>query len=135
MRPGLVPGVRAEHRVVVLPEMTPDFVPYPVYSTYRMARDCEWAARLVILPFLEAGEEGVGAGLRLRHGRPAPVGASLLVAARCTAVRGPLVVCRVEVRHGEERVGWGVVHQLLLPAGFVRQALRGDRSGPDAARR
>ncbi|HVB10005.1 MAG TPA: hotdog domain-containing protein [Bacillota bacterium] len=104
--------------------MTPEFAPHPVYSTYRMARDCEWAARLVILPYLEDGEEGVGAGLRLRHGSPAKVGSTVTVTATCIRVRGPLVVCRVEAVAGGKRCGWGVVHQLLLPAADLRKSLQ-----------
>ena len=124
MKPGLAPGASASHRVAVLPDMTPEFAPHPVYSTYRMARDCEWAARLVILPYLEDGEEGVGAGLRLRHGRPAQVGATIVVTATCIRVRSPLVVCRVEASSDGERCGWGVVHQLLLPSDRLARTLR-----------
>ncbi len=123
MKPGLAPGVTARHSVRVEPDMTPAFAPHPVYSTYRMARDCEWAARLVILPYLEANEDGVGAGLRLRHGRPARVGDTVVVTATCIRVRGSLVVCRVEAEAGGTRCGWGVVHQLLLPEADLRRAL------------
>lgn len=124
MKAGLGPGIEAALTVTVQPEMTPGFAAHPVYSTYRMARDCEWAARMVILPYLEEDEDGVGAGIRLRHERAAPVGATVVVTARCTAVRGRLVVCRVDVRHGPSRAGWGVVHQLLLPAAELRKALQ-----------
>jgi fluoroacetyl-CoA thioesterase len=46
-------------------------VVHEVYSTYALARDAEWAGRLVLLPLLEIGEEGIGSAVEIQHLAPA----------------------------------------------------------------
>lgn len=44
---------------------------HQVYSTYALARDAEWTGRLVLLPLLETGEEGIGTNVIVQHKAPA----------------------------------------------------------------
>jgi fluoroacetyl-CoA thioesterase len=109
----------ASHRRVVTEAHTaafPDGAPHPVYGTGAMVGDMEYAARLVLLPLLEPGEEGVGAEVWCRHNAPVPVGATVEVVAAATEQTSRRLVCRVEARHDGRLVGEGTVTQVVVDA-------------------
>jgi fluoroacetyl-CoA thioesterase len=85
-----------------------------VYGTAAMVRDMEYAARLVLLPLLEAGEEGVGAEVWCRHLAPVPLGATVEVVATAAEQSGRRLVCAVEARHDGRPVGEGRVTQVVV---------------------
>ena len=87
-----------------------------VYGTGAMVRDMEYAARLVLLPLLEAGEEGVGAEVWCRHVAPVPVGAAVELAATVTQQTARRLVCRVQARCDGRLVGEGTVTQVIVDA-------------------
>ena len=103
-----------------------DGVVHRVYGTAAMVRDMEYAARLVLLPLLEAGEEGVGAEVWCRHLAPVPVGASVEVVATAAEQTARRLVCTVEARSGGKVVGEGRVIQVVVDADHFpsRQASR-----------
>jgi fluoroacetyl-CoA thioesterase len=88
---------------------------HPVLSTWALVHHLEWAARLVIEPALEEGEEGVGAGVDIRHLGPAPIGSSVTVTARAVGQKAASLVCEVEAFCGERAVAKGWVFQAVLP--------------------
>lgn len=47
---------------------------HPVYATFALARDAEWACRLFVLEMKEENEEGIGTFLHITHDAPAFVG-------------------------------------------------------------
>lgn len=49
-------------------------VVHPVYATFALARDAEWACRLFVLEMKEDDEEGIGTFLHVEHVAPALVG-------------------------------------------------------------
>jgi predicted thioesterase len=91
-------------------------VVHRVYGTGAMVRDMEYAARLVLLPLLEAGEEGVGAEVWCRHLAPVPVGAAVELAATVTQQTARRLVCRVQARCDGRLVGEGTVTQVIVDA-------------------
>jgi len=94
-------------------------VVHDVYGTAALVRDMEYAARLVLLPLLEPGEEGVGAEVWCRHRAPAPVGAAVDLTATATEQTRRRLVCRVEARHDGRLIGEGTVTQVIVdPARF-----------------
>ena len=117
----------ASHRRVVTEAHTPAFpggAPHPVYGTAAMVGDMEYAARLVLLPLLEPGEEGVGAEVWCRHRAPVPVGATVEVVAAATEQTARRLVCRVEARLDGRLVGEGTVTQVVVDAaGFPSSPL------------
>ncbi|MCL6626041.1 thioesterase family protein [Alicyclobacillus shizuokensis] len=118
MKRGFGVGVRAVVEDVVAGDMRARFGPHvihEVYGTAAMVYHMEWAARRVILPYLEPEEEGIGAGVAVRHLRPAPVGAAIRAEAVCTEAVGGKVVCAVRVWHGETLLGDGTVEQRIVP--------------------
>ncbi|MFC4456286.1 thioesterase family protein [Deinococcus sonorensis] len=70
MRP-LPEGHIARLEVQVTDEMTVQFDRlgplHPVYATYQIARHFEEAGRLLLLPYLEPGEDAVGSALSVEH--------------------------------------------------------------------
>jgi predicted thioesterase len=101
-----------------------------VYGTAAMVRDMERAARMVLEPLLEPGEDGVGAEVWCRHLAPVPVGAVVEVTATATEQTGRRLVCQVEARHDGRLVGEGTVTQVIVdPARFGRVQMRASDEG------
>ncbi|MDA8353047.1 MAG: thioesterase [Firmicutes bacterium] len=118
MKPGLKPGRRERLQMRVTEEMTASFGGkeiHPVLSTVNLVYYMEWVGRRLILPYLEAGEEGVGGAISLQHRAPAPVGKEVTFSAVATEVSDSRVVCRVEARHDRGVVGEGTFTQAILP--------------------
>ncbi len=118
MKPGLVPGARAEVEFEVQAGHLAAFegqVVHPVLSTWNLIHFMEWAGRRVILPFLEPHEEAVGASLRIRHIAPTAQGDRVTVAATLARLELPKIICRVEARNARGCIGRGTFVQILLP--------------------
>jgi fluoroacetyl-CoA thioesterase len=109
----------AEVRFVVEPGMAAAFggvTIHPVLSTWSLVHHLEWAARRLLEPHLEPGEQGIGIGVNVRHRAPAPVGAEVVARAFAPVVVGTHLRCRVEARLGDRVVGEGEVHQAVVDA-------------------
>jgi len=130
------PGYLATFAVEVTPEMTVDFEElgpvHPVYATYWMAKHMELVGRKVLLPFLEAGEEGVGYEVRVRHLAPAWPGTRLrFTGEHLRTERNRLYVrCRV-VDQWDRLVGEGETTQVILPATELRARFSRCQNGED----
>ena len=70
---------------------------HPVYSTFALGKDVEWACRLFVLEMKEEGEEGVGASLTINHLYPAPLNSRVRIEATLDAVNGNEVICSYQV--------------------------------------
>lgn len=87
---------------------------HPVYGTFAVARDAEWACRLFVLEMLEAGEEGVGTFVSVEHLSPALVGMDVEFVARVESIIGNEIICSFEARVGERPVARGRQVQRIL---------------------
>lgn len=124
MKPGLQVGTEGVVDDIVTDDMRAAFggsVVHPVYGTVAMVYHMEWAARRVILPYLDDHEEGIGTGVRVRHINPAPVGVNIRTRAVCTAFDGQTVVCDVQVFHGKRLLGDGQVEQRIIPRATLHE--------------
>ncbi len=72
-------------------------VVHPVYGTFALGRDAEWACRLFVLEMKEEGEEGIGSYLSVEHVSPAPLGATVEILATLEEVIKNEIICRYEV--------------------------------------
>ncbi len=86
---------------------------HPVLSTWALVHHLEWVARLLLEPALEDGEEGVGAGVDIRHLSPALRGAAVTVSAGVREQRPRLLVCDVAARCEGRKVASGRVFQAV----------------------
>lgn len=118
MKPGLYTGYQEKMTVTVTEEMVASFdgqMIHPVLSTVTMVYYMEWVGRRVILPFLEEGEEGIGASINVRHRAPAPVGKNVTFVATVTAWTPQKVVCDVNAEHDDALVGECEFVQVIWP--------------------
>lgn len=89
-----------------------------------MVYHMEWAARQLILPYLEADEEGVGGAVSLKHLGMAAEGARLIVTATVTRVTARRVDADIEVRDGQAVIGTGEVTQFILEKSRIQEKLK-----------
>ncbi|MFD1356444.1 thioesterase family protein [Fictibacillus halophilus] len=126
MKPGMEVGQKATITATVTPDMFAQFegkLVHPAYSTVSMVYHMEWAARQIILPYLEDHEEGIGGGVAAKHMSPTPGGAELIVTATLREIKGKAVICDVTVHNGKALAGEGEVTQYILPRAAISQKI------------
>lgn len=131
------PGRTATLEVVVTDEMTVRFDQlgpvHPVYATYWMAKHMEEAGRLVLLPYLETGEDGVGGAVSVEHLAPALPGERLTVLAHHEHTSGRRIECRCVAHTMSGRlIGTGTTVQHVVSRADFDERLRRLRAEPTA---
>ncbi|MGV3489589.1 MAG: thioesterase family protein [Tuberibacillus sp.] len=132
MKPGMTIGQTATITATVTPDMFASFegkVVHPAYSTVSMVYHMEWAARQIILPFLEPHEEGIGGAVSVKHLAPTPEGETITVTATLTELKGRSVVTEVVVQNSKEIVGKGAVTQFILDKNDIKNKLKRAQTG------
>jgi predicted thioesterase len=126
MKSSLQVGNMAEVQVLVTEDMCPAFdgvLVHRVYSTWSMAHHMELAARKVLAPHLDDGEEGIGGHLSIDHLAPATVGATVQVRAEAIAVDDAGVTCEVTAWEGDTLLGRGRQVQRVLPKSVLAKLI------------
>ncbi|AND39853.1 MULTISPECIES: thioesterase family protein [Cytobacillus] len=129
MKPGLQIGNQAVVHAVVSPEMFAQFegeVIHPAYSTVTMIYHMEWASRLLIIPYLDEEEEGIGGAVSARHLSPSPEGSSIIITATVSKLDGNSVYSTVTVHNGKILAGEGEVKQVILKKSRIAEMLKRD---------
>jgi len=85
-----------------------------VFSTPSMINLMEHAAREALRPFLEEGEESVGAEVQIQHLAATPVGSQVEGTARVTAVDGKLIDFEITARDEAEQIGRGTHRRAVI---------------------
>lgn len=96
---------------------------HPVYSTYAMARDAEWAGRQFVLQMKEAGEEGIGTYVHLQHLAPAREGAPIRIVATLEEVNGHAVHVSFVIWSGNQKLAEGKTGQKILPKEKIQKLM------------
>lgn len=138
MKPGMAIGRTATITATVTPDMFARFegqVVHPALSTVSMVYHMEWTARQIILPYLEAHEEGIGAAVSVKHLAPTPEGEAITVTATLTEIKERAVVARVVVRNRRGIAGEGEVTQFILPKDEIRRKLGACEARPGPGER
>jgi fluoroacetyl-CoA thioesterase len=128
MKSGLAEGYTATIMTEVTPVMHAQFegdVVHPVYSTVSMVYHMEWASRKIILPYLEDGEEGMGAKVTVEHLAPAGTGSKLEIKAAVIKYERNIILTEVVVRDfkNDRMIGRGEVKQFVLPKEKIRKRI------------
>ncbi|OZM58184.1 thioesterase [Lottiidibacillus patelloidae] len=126
MKEGMKIGQTATVTATVTPDMFAQFegkVVHPAYSTVSMVYHMEWAARQIILPYLEDHEEGIGGAVYVKHIAPSPEGSNITVLATLTELKDNIVITKVEAHNEKEIIGKGEVKQVILPKEVIAKKL------------
>lgn len=94
---------------------------HPVYATFALARDAEWACRLFVLEMKEAHEEGIGTHITVDHESPALVGSTVKIIATAKTIRQNTIVCHYEAFVGNRLIARGTQTQKVLPKAKLEQ--------------
>jgi fluoroacetyl-CoA thioesterase len=111
-------GAQRKIEVVVSEADTATFTSgqvHPVYATFAVARDAEWACRQFVLEMREADEEGIGTFVTVNHHSPALVGSRVLFTATLISVQGNEVICSWQAHVGDRLLASGDQGQKILP--------------------
>lgn len=117
MKQLFTPGDRKHFRHLVTLEDTATFEAgqvHPVYATFALGRDAEWACRLFVLEMKEADEEGIGTFLTVHHHSPAILGSEVVFEAEVKSVQGNELICTYHARVGDRLIATGETGQKVL---------------------
>lgn len=87
---------------------------HPVYATFALGRDAEWACRLFVLEMKTAEEEGIGTFLHVDHHSPALVGQTVRFTATLKHIIGNHIICTYEAHVNERLIATGETGQKIL---------------------
>ena len=94
---------------------------HPVYSTFALARDVEWAGRLFVLEMKEDDEEGIGTSLSIEHRAPAFVGEEVSIESSVLSINKNEIICKYEVYVGDRLVARGAQGQKILKKAVLEE--------------
>lgn len=96
---------------------------HPVYSTFALGRDAEWACRQFVLELKEEDEEGIGTFLDIKHRSPALLNQEVVIIATLKELKGNNVICTYKAWVGERLIAEGEQGQKILKKEKVIQLL------------
>lgn len=111
------PGDRKEYLTEVTADKLAAFdtgLVHPVYSTFALGKDAEWACRLFVLEMKDPGEEGIGSYLSIEHLYPAPLGSKVRIVATLKEVVDNRIVCSFEASANGRIIAKGDQEQRIL---------------------
>jgi len=88
-----------------------------------MVYHMEWASRNLLIPYLEDGEEGMGAAVKVKHIAPSGLGAKVEITAAVSKVSKWELVTDVYVKNEYGVIGKGEVIQKILPKKMIEEKL------------
>ena len=95
---------------------------HEVYSTFSLAKDAEWCGRLFVLDMKEAGEEGIGTEITVRHISPAFVGQEVEFVTTFNEItdKGEILTS-YEAFVGDRLIAKGIQGQRILPTQKIEE--------------
>ena len=99
---------------------------HPVCSTVTMVYYAELAARKVIEPFFDTGDQAIGGGINLKHTGMAALGEEIEINARIVSFDGRILLCEIEstVNNGEFILCKGTQTQLILQQEIINGLIK-----------
>ncbi|MEK6258542.1 MAG: enoyl-CoA hydratase-related protein [Planctomycetota bacterium] len=119
MKPGLILGTTGVLHATVSAEQTihlgaEQLRGAVVFSTPAMIDLMEHAAREVLRPYLDPGEESVGAHVHVEHLAATPVGANVRAEARVTTIDGKLIDFDIAAFDETDQIGRGTHRRAII---------------------
>ncbi|MFZ4799333.1 MAG: thioesterase family protein [Bacteroidia bacterium] len=87
---------------------------HPVYATFALGRDAEWACRLFVLEMKENHEEGIGTFLNINHKSPALVGSKVDFKATVKSIQRNEIICTYTAKVGDRIIAEGEQGQKII---------------------
>ena len=87
---------------------------HPVYATFALGRDAEWACRLFVLEMKEDQEEGIGTFLNINHESPALVGSNVEFIATVKSIQKNEIICTFTAKVGNRIIAEGEQGQKII---------------------
>lgn len=108
--------IRKWTRIVALQDTAifPNGPVHPVYATFALARDAEYACRQFVLETQEDHEEGIGTFVSVEHLAAALPGAHIEFTARVEEMQGNTLVCNWEAHEQGRLIARGRQIQKIL---------------------
>lgn len=93
---------------------------HPVYATFALGRDAEWACRLFVLDMKDEDEEGIGTFLNIEHQSPALIGQEVVFTAKAETIHKNEIICSFEAKVGNRVIAQGKQGQKILKKSRVK---------------
>jgi len=87
---------------------------HSVFSTFALTREAEWSSRLFVNDILEAGEEGIGTFVEVKHVSPALVGETVTFVAEVSKIAGNELICNFVAQVDDRTIATGKTGQKIL---------------------
>jgi predicted thioesterase len=87
---------------------------HPVYATFALGRDAEWACRLFVLEMKEIEEEGIGTFLNINHKSPALIGSNVEFTATIKGIQKNEIICTFIAKVGNRIIAEGEQGQKII---------------------
>lgn len=87
---------------------------HPVYSTFALGRDAEWACRQFVLKMKEDDEEGIGTFLTVQHHAPAKLNEQVTFEATVESIQGNEIICHYCAKVKDRLIADGRQGQKIL---------------------
>jgi fluoroacetyl-CoA thioesterase len=110
-------GARGQIDLLVTSEVAIDFMGVEdarVLATPHLVWNLEWACHRALAPFLDEGEDSVGADVQVRHLAATPMGMSARFLAEVIAVDGRRVRFKVEAHDEKEKISEGTHERVVV---------------------
>jgi len=127
MKPGISVGQTAELEVEITPDMTAAFegiTVHDLYSTSCLVHHMEFAARKLILDYLEPHEEGMGCHVQVSHLAPTLPGMLVKLKATITGIRDNKIQTEVEASNVRGKIARGEVTQAIIEKEWLEKRMK-----------
>ncbi|MCL4540336.1 MAG: thioesterase [Bacteroidetes bacterium] len=92
---------------------------HKLLSTFLLVYYAELAARNLIEPYLQEGEDAAGAGICLNHIAPTTIGETARVTAILSEIHEKRLVCKIEGTNSKGSICNGTQTQILIEKGSL----------------
>jgi len=98
---------------------------HPVYATFALGRDAEWACRLFVLEMKEDQEEGIGTFLNISHQSPALLGSKVEFTATIKSIQKNEIICTFIAKVGNRIIAEGEQGQKIIAKQKLEKLFKG----------
>lgn len=100
---------------------------HPVYATFALGRDAEWACRLFVIDMKDEDEEGIGTFLHIEHKSPASIGSVVQFTATLDEQNKNEVICSFEAKVNDRIIATGKTEQKILKKEKLNQIINSSK--------